>query len=241
MFLAVNGIVVICFPAQFYTTIVEIVGNFCHNLECLQVPVSSVSSSAADLETYVMRQSPRISHQLVTLNSRTFDVADNTLTPAMVTCNPVCCAVASRSFCAQGFAPSATPVNILFEENVYCGDSSSTFFTVLWINKCDINALPAVVRVSPPAGCWKNPPRPKQRHRRRCTGPRPLLRPCPALPPPLTARSMLTCCLKSVGARTSALVCCTCNAAPSPCLPLLKLPQVSRRCAAPDRRAAAAG
>jgi hypothetical protein len=33
-----------------------------------------------------MRQSPRISNQLVTLNSRTFDVADNTLTPVMVTC-----------------------------------------------------------------------------------------------------------------------------------------------------------
>jgi hypothetical protein len=41
-----------------------------------------------------------------------------------------------RSDCAQGFTPAATAVSILFEENVYCGDSSSTFFTVLWINKC---------------------------------------------------------------------------------------------------------
>jgi hypothetical protein len=50
----------------------------------LQVPVSSLNSAAADLETHVMRQSPRISNQLVTLNSRTFDVSDSTLTPAMV-------------------------------------------------------------------------------------------------------------------------------------------------------------
>ncbi len=54
-----------------------------------QVPLSSVCSAAAaaaaDLDSYIMRQSPRISNQLVTLNSRTFDVADNTLTPAMVT------------------------------------------------------------------------------------------------------------------------------------------------------------
>jgi hypothetical protein len=49
-----------------------------------QVPISSLNSAAADLETHVMRQSPRISNQLVTLNSRTFNVADNTLTPAMV-------------------------------------------------------------------------------------------------------------------------------------------------------------
>ena len=52
----------------------------------VQVPVSSVNSAAADVETYVMRQSPRISDQLVTLNSRTFLVADNTLTPATVQC-----------------------------------------------------------------------------------------------------------------------------------------------------------
>jgi hypothetical protein len=55
----------------------------------VQVPLSSVCSAAAaaaaDLETYVMRQSPRIPNQLVTLNSRTFDVAETTLTPAMVT------------------------------------------------------------------------------------------------------------------------------------------------------------
>ena len=34
----------------------------------------------------------------------------------------------------QGFA-SDVPVSIIFEENVYCGDDASTFFTVLWINR----------------------------------------------------------------------------------------------------------
>jgi hypothetical protein len=50
----------------------------------VQVPISSVNSSAADLETHVMRQSPRVSNQLVTLNARTVNVCDSTLTPAMV-------------------------------------------------------------------------------------------------------------------------------------------------------------
>jgi hypothetical protein len=59
--------------------------SFCNFIRVVaQVPVSSLNSAAADLETYVMRQSPRISDQLVTLNSRTFNVADSTLTPAMV-------------------------------------------------------------------------------------------------------------------------------------------------------------
>jgi hypothetical protein len=38
------------------------------------------------------------------------------------------------SWKAQGFA-CAAPIVILFEENVYCGDSCSAFFTVLWINR----------------------------------------------------------------------------------------------------------
>jgi hypothetical protein len=96
-----------------------------------QVPVSSLNPAAADLQTYVMRQSPRISHQLVTLNSRTFDVSGSIMTPSSVLyAGARQLPLLTR---AQGFA-SVTPVNILFEENVYCDDGGS-FFTVLWINR----------------------------------------------------------------------------------------------------------
>ncbi len=57
--------------------------------------MSSVNSAAADIETYIMRQSPRVSDQLVTLNSRTLVVSDNTLTPATVQCH--CPSVLCRS------------------------------------------------------------------------------------------------------------------------------------------------
>jgi hypothetical protein len=136
-------------------------------------------------------------------------------------------ALSSPSPTKQGFA-SIAPVLVLFEENVYCGDSSSTFFTVLWINRfCAV--LVAVmclyvqrVRASPELvlDCWKSPhllvPRVSPRMLRRPLQPvQPLLQPHHLMiPPPLSsARLMQTFCLKSVEVPMSASVCCTCNAA----------------------------
>ncbi len=88
----------------------------------LQVPISSVDSSAADLDTHVMRQSPRISNQLVTLNARTFDVCDSTLTPAMVRRG------AARRVCAPHAACRASPPP---RPSAFCSRKTCTLATAV--------------------------------------------------------------------------------------------------------------
>jgi hypothetical protein len=107
MFLAVIG----SFGAAYFMLIRARAAHavpMCAHFARAQVPVSSVCSAAADLETYVMRQSPRISNQLVTLNSRTFDAVDSTLTPVMVT-SPLRHVAPAALIARLGFRPRRDP------------------------------------------------------------------------------------------------------------------------------------
>ncbi len=161
-----------------------------------------------------------------------------------------CAPVASLK--AQGFA-SAAPIVILFEENVYCGDSCSAFFTVLWINRFQAPACACMCNASyePASDCWTIPQQqlPQAAARAgavtsvpragRLQPKRRLMPPCP-LP---AVRSMRTCFLKSVEAPTSALVYCTCNARTlhRRHKAAFHLQQVPRCCGGAGRHAAAAG